>query len=249
MRRATLTEILRRVGSLTLFTAAAVALLASSEGPHGLIASGLAVCALALYIAVPWPKRPDDALRYDAIPAIFGPDLLGFLLGVLFFGLPFLIAGDAALGEGVVIVGGVLWAMGLFALAILWIAARHAVSWIVLKDTSVVIAGPRAIVELAYGDIVRVAPRAHRLPRWVGAALMLFGGIRGMGIALLHADRVSHALEFVPRTGRPIRVPADAFDDPRRLLATLAAEGVPLEGELAAIAAKAQRKAGRRRGA
>lgn len=242
MRRAGLIQFARRGVSLVLFTAAAVTLFGDL---HWIVPVLLAALALAVYILVPRPTRPDGALGYAAMPAIVMPDVLGFLLGMVFFGLPFLMADDAALQEGIWIIGAVMWGMGGFALAILIIAARYAVSWVLIKPDGLVIANLWAIHDMPFAEIASVRPRERRLPRWVSAALILFGGVRGAGVALLHGNRVAHSIEFLRRDGARLRIGIDAFEDLPAVAAALKDAGVSLKGGLASAAAKGHRKRAR----
>lgn len=239
MRRAGLIEFARRGAALVLFTTAGVTLFGDL---HWIAPALLAALALGIYMYLPRPARPDGALGYAAMPAIVMPDVLGFLLGMMFFGLPFLMSGDPALQDGIWIVGAVLWGMGGFALAILVIAARHAVSWVLIKPDGLVIANLSGIHDMPFAEIETVRPRERRLPRWVSAALILFGGLRGAGTALLHGNRVAHGIEFLRRNGTRLRIGVDAFDDLPAVAAALKDAGVTLEGGLTGAAAKRHRK-------
>lgn len=243
MRVTGLVELLRRAAALALFVIAATQGFADLRAPHWGAAAGWALAALAVYILVPRPAVPAGALRFETMPAIVMPDMLGFLLGTTFFALPLVVmASEEALREGLWILVAVMWLLGSAALAIHVIAARNAVSWIVLRDDGFTVATLWAVSDFAFADIARVVPVARRLPRWVGTALFLFGGIRGAGVALLHADRVAHAIDIVGKDGTRLRFAADALGGLPRLLGALHRAGVPLEGRLAAAGAKAARR-------
>lgn len=59
--------------------------------------------------------------------------------------------------------------------------------------------------------------------------LILFGGWRGAGIVLLHANTERHALLIYGGNRTKLRVPADAFPDIGKVLTALARAGVPLD--------------------
>lgn len=231
MRRVGAVELARRAVVLVLFVVGAVETFEDLRSPSwisGLLWSSLAV---AVYLLIPRPTPPTGALRHEALPAIIMPDVLGFLLGVTFFALPFVIVNSDPLLKDVWIIHAVLWLLGAFALAILYIAARHACSWIQLRNDGMIIADLWRVIDLPFLEIERVNAVERRLPRWIGPALVLFGGWRGAGVASLHANRTSHAIEFIHKSGVPISFPIDAFPNLDRVVVALTKAGVSIDAE------------------
>lgn len=218
-------EIARRAGAEVALVAASVAGLG-----HGLwvwSAGALGVAAL-IYILPPRPRPPAGAWFAGRGPAVIMPDLLGALLATTFFALPFLIAAhDPLIGSplGPFLLTG---PPGLAALAIFWIAARSQCFWIAVAPEGLRLATIRGEVALRFDDIVAVRPAERRLPGWVGRLLVLFGGLRGAGMALLQAGRVASYLVVERRSGPALSLPVDAVDRLDALLARLDAAGVAL---------------------
>jgi len=232
MRRDGIVELARRALTLLLLVIAAVQAFANLRAPSWISGALWAGLAVAVYLLIPRPTIPEDALRHEALPSTIMPDVLGFMLGVTFFALPLVIISEPWL-EGVWQIPLMFALPGLFALAIHYIAAQYACSWVRLRRDGLVIANLWTVVDLPFEDIVKVTPIERRLPGWVGWALVLFGGFRGAGVALLHAGRVAHYLEFERKSGRAVRFSVDAFPDLRRVVAALKRASVPLDLEVA----------------
>jgi len=233
MRKDGVIELGRRAISLALFVIAVVQTFTDLRAPSwtsGLLWGGLGV---ATYVLIPRPSIPDKALRHEAIPATVMPDVLGFLFGITFFALPLVIINSEAWLEGVWQIPAMFAIPGLFALVVLYMAARYACSWVQLRKDGLLIANLWTIVDLPFKEITKVNAIERRLPRWVGWALVAFGGLRGAGVALLHANRAAHYLDFERETGPPVKFNVDALPDIKRLVSVLKRAGVPLDAELA----------------
>jgi hypothetical protein len=242
MRRDGAVELIRRAVSLLLLVIAAVETFADVQAPSWINGLMWAVPAVAVYLLIPRPSVPQGALRHEPLPSTVMPDLLGFMLGVTFFALPLVIINsDSSLG-GVWVIPLVFWLLGLFALAILYMAARYACSWVLLRKDGIAIAGLWRIVDLPFAEITKVTAIERRLPRWVAVGLVLFGGWRGAGVALLHAGRAAHYLEFEHKSGPPVRFSVDAFPALDRVVRALNSAGVFLDVELGEYARKIARK-------
>jgi hypothetical protein len=216
-------EAIRRLVALALMTAGAATLI---NGAQLWLWLGLMVLGLAVYLAIPRPPLPKEALRYEGMPAIYMPDVLGFLLGVVFFGLPFVIMKDIGSG-GAWLLFFMFFLPGVAALAIFYIAARNATSWVVLRPDALTVCRAGRVRELAFADIRAIRWRERRLPRWVSVLLILFGGARGAGTALLHGDRPSHALVLACRDG-DVEIAADAFPGLKKIVAALKKAGITI---------------------
>lgn len=233
MRREGVIEILRRAATLLLLVVAVTRIFAVTRAASWLSGLPWIGLAVAVYLLVPRPAVPEGALHHERLPSTVMPDLIGFLLGTTFFAMPLVIINTEAWLEGVWWIPLMFWLPGLFALAIFYMAASYACSWILLRRDGMTIASLWAIVDLPFADIQKVNPIARRLPRWIGWALVLFGGLQGAGVALLHAGRVAHYLDFERKSGPPLRFAVDAFPDIRRVVAALRRARVPLDLELA----------------
>jgi hypothetical protein len=229
VRRAGIIELARRAVCLALLVAAVLTTFGDMRDPAWISGLGVALAGIAIYVLVPRPRIPPGALHHERMPAVVMPDVVGFLLAGTFIALPLVVmASDPAMdGKSWLLV---LWVLAPFGLLILWIAANHACTWVRLRTDGIEIATARRIVGMPFADIARISTRVRTLPAWVGAALALFGGLRGLGIALLHARRARTSIVFERHNGESVELPVDAFPELDRLARTVARAGVPLDG-------------------
>jgi len=222
-------ELIRRMGALVFLISAAVFWLGYGYAAWALLAAGLGV---ALYLALPRPRPPEGALFAERMPSVYMPDLAGLVLALPFLSAPFIIAARETW------IGGPWGLMvfiappGLVALAIFWIATRYQCSWIVLRPDGVELSGPRGRAWLDFSQIGRVRAEARALPGWISAALGLFGGPRGAGMALLHGRRTRHSAVVELRAGGTMSLPLDAFPDMQRVLKAMRDAGVTVDAAL-----------------
>ena len=236
--RTVLIELGRRGVALVLFVAAATAGLGYGRADLALVAVVLGALA---YVLPPRPRIPDGAVHHERMPTVYMPDLLGFMLATTFFALPLIVSAQEPWRNGP-------WGLflftgipGLIALLIFWIAIRHQCLWLRVTGHDLTIADLDRIVTLSFSDIVKVKAEVKQPPRWLEPLLIAFGGLRGLAIALLTAERPSHALVVVQPDGTERRIPTDAFPDMRAVLAALRHGNVPLDPPLQAIAGKSDR--------
>ena len=234
-----LIELLRRAALQVALIIAAVAGLGHGDWTRAALVAG---AGLAVYVLLPRPRVPEGAMIVERMPSVFVPDLLAALLATTFLAMPFIIvAHEPWLGGP----GGLMlfmWLPGLVALAIYWIAASSQCHWVRLDDHGLAVSTILGRTEVAFGDIALVRPEVKYPPRWLGPLLVLFGGIRGAGVAVLHGYRPRHALLIDRRGGGTIRLPADAFPDGAALLRRLSQAGVPLADELLSPPSSAARR-------
>ena len=125
---------------------------------------------------------------------------------------------------------------GLVVLYIFWISTRHQCMWLKFTGHDLTIADMHELITLHYAEIVEVIGETKPPPAWLRPLLVLFGGWRGLGIALLQRD--SHSLLFRMKDGTQRRIPSDALSEERKLLAALQRGGVPLDSTLRTYAGK-----------
>jgi hypothetical protein len=227
MRRTGPTEILRRAVTLILSTAALVL-----GVRFGL---GVAVIALAAagaaYVLIPREKPPEGALLFERLPAVIGPDILGFLLGTFFFGLPLAAAVFEGDPLGTIHPSAILaWPMAIFALAILAIAAVHAAYRVSIEADGLRIADLWGERLLPFAAITRVEPYRRGLPTFVRRLVPLLvaaGRFTQAGAVMLARDTTGIRL-VSDGTVRSEVVTAEGFERPfRRIVAALERHGVP----------------------
>ena len=194
----------------------------------GWTSSAFLVAALAVYLVVPRAARPASALTYDLVPAVYGPDLVGFLLTGVFFALPFW----ARMGEpylwgdfGVLVHPSALlvWPLALVAVAILWFSARYASFWLVIDTEGFRISRLGSTRFVPFSAIVQVRPMRRGLPRWfrwLTPVLIATGKFGAAGAMLLARDTTG--ITLVLDDGAEISIPQEAFEKPmRRVLSAL----------------------------
>ncbi len=222
-------EVARRTSALLLLIAAAVGGFGYGLRLWAAIAVALAIFA---YVLPHRPIPPEGALHHERWPSVYMPDVLGFLLATTFLSLPFIIsAGEPWLG-GPWFLMLFIWPPGLIALAIFWMAIRYQSFWVKLAPNGLTVSTVRGIETLTFTDIAGARAETKRPPRWLGPLLVLFGGWRGAGIALLHADTERHAVLIDRSDGTVLRLPADAFPGMKKVIKALQSGGVPLTAEL-----------------
>lgn len=232
-------EVLRRAAALALFVAAATLGFGYGQVLWALMA---VAAAILVYILPPRLKPPQGAITHERMPTVYMPDLLGFMLATVFLALPLIVsAQEPWLGGpwGIYLLTGL---PALIVMLIFWISTRHQCMWLKVTGHDLTIADMHEVVTLPFGEIAEVTGVTRQPPRWLSPLLVLFGGWRGLGIALLTGQRASHALAFKLTNGTERRVPSDALSDERKLLAALQRGGVKLGDGLGAYAGKPSRR-------
>ncbi|CAG1014840.1 MAG: hypothetical protein F9K19_14490 [Rhizobiaceae bacterium] len=217
-------EVSRRFVTLVLLCAGVIAAFGYGRLDAAAACGGAAIAA---YLLPPRPKPPEGAFHHDRLPSVWMPDLLGFLLATTFLAMPFIVS---ALEEWPGVPWGLMlfmWPPGLVALAIFWFSARYQCFWVLPERSSITIGTLRGKTVLTYSEIVRVTTETRRPPGWLSPLLILFGGWRGLGIALLHGTRPNHSLVLERKDGEPVRLPLDAFPDAAKVVKALERAGVP----------------------
>jgi len=244
MGRAGLMEIVRRLGALALAVAAVVAW--SEARRWGIAATSLAG-ALAVYFAIPRPRIPQDAFGYEAMPAIYMPDLLAFVVGVPLFSLSFIVVASDPLLAGSWIGYVFFWVPAALSPAVFYISARHASSWLEILPDGVRIVRFGAAENISFAEVRSIAAEARTLPKWVSLLLVLFGGVRGASVAILHGPRARHVLIIERADGTRLTIPGDALPGVGTLIKAMKDAGVDLPPDLSHIAGKAERRPRRKR--
>lgn len=229
MRSTGLMEIARRLVPLVLLLAAIAHVASAPDGTRPWLAWGLIAGAVAVYLLLPFEQPPEGALRHSRLAAVLLPDLIGFTLSLTFFGIYIVLVADNPNLWGVILLLG---PPGAICLAILLVAAWYASFWMVIEADRLSVATLRTRQELPFAAIRSVKPTRHLLPHWLAPLLVLAGGWRGLGVALLHGHRASHGLRFDLADGSHFDAPVDAFPEVGRLLSALKKAGVRVDVEL-----------------
>lgn len=222
-------EIVRRLALEVLLLHAAVAWIGYGNWPRAALA---VVAGVAIYAALPRPQPPDGAWFVERMPSVYMPDLLAALLVTTFFAMPFIVAARESTLGGPWRLMLLMALPGAVSLVIFWIAAAYQCRWVLLKDTGLTVASIRGVTEVAFPEIALVRGEVRHPPRWLSPLLVLLGGLRGVGVALLHGNRRMHLLVIERRAAASVRLPVDSFPDLPRLVSGLDRAGVLLDPEL-----------------
>ncbi len=222
-------EVARRSVSLLLLVVAAVIGFGYGSWWWAALAAAMAV---AVYVLPPRPIAPAGALHHERMPSVYMPDLVGFLLATTFLAMPFVISAQETWLGGPWFLILFMWPPGLIALAIFRITTRYQCFWVKLTPDGLTVSTTVGIESLPFDRIAGARVETKRPPRWLGPLLVLFGGFRGVGIALLHADTERHALLVHRSDGTTLHLPADAFPGIVKVIKALAKAGVSLDAQL-----------------
>ncbi|MFP1632824.1 zinc-ribbon domain-containing protein [Zhengella sp. ZM62] len=228
-------EILRRIVPL----ASLVLLYVSLALGDYLWAGIAAVAAVLFYLLPPRIRPPQGAYAYERIPAVIGPDILGFFLTSAFIGLP-LVARAIEGGhwddllEEIHPSAVLVWPMALISLVILVIAYRNASFWLRIEQDGLRVRRSSGERFAAYSAIRQVDLHRRGLPRWIKALtpfLILGGKYGAAGSIMLARDETGIRLDM--RDGTSITIAADALEKALlKVLAALKAHGVEMTPDL-----------------
>ena len=237
-----LIEALRRIPTLAILVVMLVALAMGDL----VVAALLGIAAILIYVLLPRITIPDGAYTYERIPAVIGPDILGFFMTSVFIALPFMASalegaewGD--LFDEIHPSALLVWPLALISGIILYIAYRYANFWLKIEKDGLRIRTVSGEKFAAFSQIRQVAPHRRGLPRWMKALtpfLILGGKYGAAGSIMLARDETGIRLEM--RDGTSITIAADALEKPfRKIMAALVRHDVAMTPELrAALASK-----------
>ncbi len=235
MSRTAITEYLRRALTLLLLTLGLIAF-----GKWGqAVAWPLIGAGLLFYIFLPRETPPDKALVYERMPAVVGPDIIGFLLSSVLIALPFWagMGNDAYLWEDFPLVhpSAILsWPIALISLYILVIAVRFGCFWLVIEPDGLRISTVRGQRQVSFGQVESVRPFRKGLPRWMKALaplLAMSGKYTAAGAIMLARDASGISLRL--KDGSSVDINVDAFEQAaKRVIKTLRKQGIPVDAEI-----------------
>lgn len=146
----------------------------------------VAAAGLVLYIALPWPRRPPEALAYKRWRVVLC-DVAALILTVPFFAFPFLITGGAVQGFTV---GWPLffffWPVGLIGLVLVWLAEWYSAFALLPLEDRLHIWGPRGERDFPYGGMDYFQPVLIKPPKWL-IVLSWLAALSGKGSSRIGA--------------------------------------------------------------
>ena len=232
MKRVGAREYFRRGLTLVLLTSG----LAGIPYWDGLIIGILMGAALLFYLLFPRCSPPPKALTYERIPAVYGPDFIGFFMTSVFIALPFWAraGNDSYLYEGFLLVhpAAVLtWPLALLSVYILVVAARYASYWILIEENGLTICSTKQERFLSFEEIKEVIPYRKGLPKWLKyltPLMVLTGKYTAAGAVLLARDTTGMSIKL--QDGTSVNIPSEAFEKPfKKILKVLHEHAVPID--------------------
>jgi hypothetical protein len=229
-------EILRRMLVLFLSTLSLIAIAWWSW----MAAAALLVAAIAVYGILPRIEAPAGAMTFERIPAVYGPDFLGFFMTSVFIALPFWArAGDgelwAGMGPFVHPSALLVWPLAAISSSILYFSARYAAFWARIDKEGITVHTLWDHKFIRFDSIECVGPYRQGLPkfmRWLTPFLILGGRYGAAGAILLARDSTGVSLQI--RNGNSVVLLSDAFEHHlKKILAAFRTRGVPIDPEIA----------------
>lgn len=156
------------------------------------------LAAFLFYALLPWPRPPAEGPYYSRATAAALPDLMGAILGGVFFVIPILVpadfAGDSPFDPGWNIMTGIFWILALLAMSMLAVAAWHMARRLALTPEGFTFDGLNVHASHRWTDIERVeAYQRPSIPPWLRKALFIVALVnwRAMAPALIFSGRES----------------------------------------------------------
>ena len=146
----------------------------------------VALAGLVLYIVLPWPKRPPEALAYKRWRVVLC-DVAALILTVPFFAFPFLITGGTvqAFTEGWPLFF-FFWPIALIGLVLVWLAEWYSSFALLPLDDRLRIWGPRGERDFPYAAMDFFQPVLIKPPKWL-IVLSWVAALSGKGSARIGA--------------------------------------------------------------
>ena len=213
--------------------------------PRRGISLWMLLATVALYVLLPWPKITEHTVYYSRVSGIVLPDVVGLMLGSVFFVMPLLIIPSISstpdlfdVSGGWIILTLTFWSLAGFGLAIEAAAAWYA--------SLQVIVGPNGLrretlfgsQEYPYGEIETVRLAAYQPPRLLVKAGLLMSLLswRALGPTLLVAGRSDSVLEVACRDGRRFGLLVAHVHGLPRMVQALEQAGVAVEPDAMELA-------------
>ncbi|WP_320172068.1 hypothetical protein [Maridesulfovibrio sp.] len=192
--------------------------------PYTLYGSILIVLGFVLYFIIPHRKFTEDEIHYPRGEAVIAPDMLGLILGPVFFLLPFMIVWEMDSEMSVFdISGGWIWlTVAMWLLASLWIvllcaACRYSLlCYRVTKDGFHEIKGAKETL-FRWQDIEFYRHYRTRLSSGLSTLLLIFGNtLQAAAAGIMLRGREEFGIRVHERGGRSIKIMGNSlpeFDD------------------------------------
>ncbi len=193
--------------------------------------------ALALYVFLPWRRRPANAMYYGRFRGAILPDFLATVLTAMFFSLPFLIvASNGSTGSvfepGWFALTVIMWAFAAACVTIYGYAAHYATFCIEILPDALRVTSLRGERIVPFSEVERVGPITWRPARWMvvlGVIASLLNW-RAAGPSIILSTTRHHGFEIVERGGGRLRVWLTGLVHGELVAEALDAHGIPFDG-------------------
>ncbi len=173
----------------------------------------LLAIGILLYLLIPRPRHPAQAVVHPKFKSIYGPDLVATMLAGVFFALPFLIVSKMSdlgdFGSGWAYLTLVMWGLAALGSVIFVFAARYEAFHLLINGEMIRIRTLFGEQIYPFATLERVeAAQIYRPPRWLVVAGFVASLLnwRMLGPTLLMEGNSATGLEFHYRDGRKLTV-------------------------------------------
>jgi hypothetical protein len=211
--------------------------------PYRRAAAWLLLAGIAVYALIPWRRADDTRAMYSRLRGAILPDVVGSLLGGVFFALPLLVTtgnsmmGDIIMDHGYLGVTLLALAMSVFGLVIWAVAAWYAAYEITLLPDSLRITTLRGSRQVPFGSIAAVKLSTYTPPGWLQAIgwVVAIANPRQGGPVLLGTTQGDTRMAIELHSGETVRFTLVGLLGAPRVLAALVDAGVQVDPELVAF--------------
>jgi hypothetical protein len=199
----------------------------------------LLFAGLILYIFLPWPKHPPEAVVCSRRRAVVLPDFLGLVLCAVFFGLPLFIITRNSPEPGVLnfnygwgFLTLILWTFALAWLTILAFSTWYSKYQIHLLKDRLRKVTLRNEKDYLFAEMASVRPIEWRPPRWLitlGFIVSLLNW-RAVAPTLMLMGESHNGISIYLKGSRAVDIWLNPLEEGKRILEALREAGVPMEG-------------------
>ncbi len=211
--------------------------------PYRRAAAWLLIAGILAYTLIPWRRAGGTRAMYSRLRGAILPDIVGSLMGGVFFALPLLVTtGDSMMG-GIIVEHGYLGvtllalAMSVFGLVIWVVAAWYAQYEIAILPDGLRITTLRDNRKVPFGSVASAGLSTYTPPGWlqaIGWAAAIASPRHG-GPVLLGFTRGDTRMALELHGGETVRFTLVGLLGAPRVLAALADAGVRVDPELLAF--------------
>lgn len=192
------------------------------------------------YIFLPWARRRPYVLMRSRGSSCITPDILGVVLGGLFFALPFLVILENSTGaqpfslfnteDGWAWLTAILWMFTIGCMGMTFTSLWYASSALAVGKTGLIWRTLFGTRQCEYSRITSVAPAVWQLPGWLRLICFLAAFLNWrMAGALMGTSQSAGGIRITLENGSNFRIMTDHLPGSELLLEAMKAAGVPMD--------------------